>query len=301
VKIHQIVLPAGALLLVLAASAQAQTNIVVRSDSDCPSAQAVSQALWAIRPDDEWPPLVASIQSASDRIEVVLGVDADNKREIAPTGSCADRATGAALVIAIWSGKLPSHATGAPTLTVATPMQSLTAAGRSDSVTEFGLSGFSSVVGGYAPGIQAEVGRFRHERGWGVRAVAAYQGARSIAVDAGDTRYERAQLGVLLVLRWTAARLFASGDLGLLGTMTWAHGEGYSRNASAHGQNVGLGLDGRMGIRLGKFRLWVSLQGCRWASKETVRVEPLLTGAPTTAALPAWDAHLGLGASMAFQ
>lgn len=300
-KIHLIALPAGALLLVLASSAQAQTNVVVRSDSDCPSAQAVSQALWAIRSDDEWPPLLASIQSVNDQVEVVLGPNANNKREIAPAGSCADRATGAALVIAIWSGELPSHATGAPTLTVTAPIPPLTATGKSDSMTEVGLSGFSSVVGGYAPGIQAEVGRFRHESGWGVRAVAAYQGARSIAVDAGDTRYERAQLGALLVLRWTATRLFASGDLGLLGTMTWAHGEGYSRNASAHGENVGLGLDGRTGIRLGKFRLWISLQGCRWASKETVRVDPLVTGSPTTATLSAWDAHFGLGASMALQ
>jgi hypothetical protein len=296
-------LPLAAFVWMVAASpaVRAENHVVVTSDGDCPSGPAVTQALWAFRPDGEWPALRATLRATNDQVEVVLGEDPDNKREIAATGDCADRANQVALVIAIWSGELPSRVTGAPTLTVAAPMPAPAPVVKPDTATEIGLQGFSSVVGGNAPGLQAELGRFHRGRRWGVRAVAAYQGARSLRVDIGETQYQRAQLGAFLVLRWTGARLFTSGELGILGALTWAHGDGYSQDQSAYGANVGLSLDGRVGLALRRFRLWAALQGCRWANKEIVRVDPLIVGAPTTSTLPAWDARLGLGASVAFE
>src|ERR1017187_9722927 len=54
---------AVALPLVVASSpVKAETNLVVRSSGDCPSARVVSEALWAARPDQEWPPLTASVE-----------------------------------------------------------------------------------------------------------------------------------------------------------------------------------------------------------------------------------------------
>lgn len=289
-----------ALLTPSTAGAQAQPHLVIRSDGGCPSAEAVTAALHAIRADDEWPPLLATVHVAEDRVQILLGQDLRNQREIGAAGDCNDRANAVALVIAIWSGELPARATGAPTLTVATPAPVPSPVTKAPTVTEVGLSTFSSLVGGLAPGAQAEVTRLWPGSRWGARAVAAYQSARSVRVDIGETRYQRVQLGVFLVLQWTHAALFLNGDLGVLGAFTAAQGKGYSQDQSAQGTNAALAIDGRVGFRLGRIRLWSELQGFRWASKETVRVDPLATGPATTATLPAWDARVGLGAGVAF-
>jgi hypothetical protein len=288
------------MLAAASATAHAEPNLVVRSDGDCPSGQAVAEALWAIRPDSEWPPLLATIHVTEIGVQVALGEDPANRREIAAPADCADRVNRVAVVIAVWSGELPAHATGAPSLTIAAPAPVLAPVARPAMVTEVGLSGFYSVVGGYAPGVQVELARLRRQSWWGARAVAAYQSTRSVRVDIGDSRYERAQLGAFLVLRWTGARLFLSGDAGALGAFTRAHGEGYSQNQSAYAGNAAVAVDGRAGLRLGTFRVWADLQACRWASQQTLRIDPVITGPSTTSTLPAWDAHLGLGASVAF-
>ncbi len=135
---------------------------------------------------------------------------------------------------------------------------------------------------------------------WGARAIAAYQSARSVRVDIGETRYQRAQLGAFFVSQWNGSRMFLVGDAGALGAFTWAQGQGYSRNQSASGVNAALAVDGRVGIRVGRLRVWAELQGCRWLSRETVRVDSLTSGPATTSTLPGWDARAGLGAGVAF-
>lgn len=290
-----------ALLAPPCTAAQAQPHLVIRSDGDCPSAEAVTAALYTIRTDDAWSPLQATVHVAEDRIQITVGQDSRNPREISAAGDCGDRANGVALVIAVWSGGMPVHATGAPTFTVATPAPAPSTTTRPRALTELGLSMFSSLVGGLAPGAQVEVNRLGPAGRWGARAVAAYQSARSVRVDIGETRYQRAQLGVFLVRQWMGEALFLNGDLGVLGAFTWAQGQGYSQDQSAHGTNVALAIDGRLGFHVGRVRVWSELQGFRWASKETVRVEPLTPGPATTSTLSTWDARLGLGAGVAFQ
>ncbi len=280
-----------------------ETNLVVHSDSDCPSGQAVAEALWAIRPDSEWPALTATIHMVEDRVQVTLGEDRNHRREIAVPADCADRANRVALVIAVWSGELPAHAAGAPTLSVAVPAPKPAPTPRpkkSAMVTELGLAGFYSAVGGWVPGGKVELGRFRRDGWWGLRAFGAYQSAKSLRVDIGDSPYDRTLLGAAMVLRWDRPRLFLSSDWGLVGALTRAQGNGYSQNQSASGLNAGLAADGRVGLRLGASRVWAEARLYRWLRKETIQVDPVVTGASTTSTLPAWDAHLGIGASMAF-
>ena len=296
----------AALTWVVAASsaAEAETNLVLRGDGDCPSGQAVAEALWAIRPDSEWPALTATIHVLEDRIQVTLGEDQEHPREISLPADCADRANRVALVIAVWSGELPAHATGAPTLSVAVPAPLPARAAmpprKSAMVTELGLSGFYSTVGGWAPGGGVELGWLRRDGWWGLRAWGAHQSAKSLRVDIGDSPYDRTLLGAALVLRWERPRLFLSSDWGLVGAVTRAHGDGYSQNQSASGLNAGLAADGRVGLRLGPCRVWADVRLYRWLAKETVQVESLSAGPASTSTLPTWDAHLGAGASVVF-
>lgn len=305
-KRHIRALVAAIPFVIVANPANAETsrerNLVVHSEGDCPSGQAVTEALWAIRPDRDWPALTATIHVLKDLIQVTLGEDQNHPREIPLPADCTDRANRVALVIAVWSGELPAHATGAPTLSVAVPAPAPAPMPpkKSAMVTELGLSGFYSMVGGWALGGSVELGWLRRDSWWGLRARVAYQSTKSLRVDIGDSQYDRTLLGAAMVLQWNRRRVFLSSDWGLVGSLTRAHGDGYSQNQSASGLNVGLAAGGRVGLRLGPYRIWADLSLYRWLGKETIRVDPLLAGPSSTSTLPAWDAHLGLGVSMVF-
>jgi hypothetical protein len=277
-----------------------ETNLVVRSNSDCPSGQAVSEALWVIRPDNEWPALTATIEVIEDHVQVTLGDDLKHRREVPVPADCADRANRVALVIAVWSGALPAQATAAPQLSVAVPVPVLVPVKKSAMVSELGIAGLYSTVGGWVPGAGVEFGWLRRDGWWGLRAWGAYQSAKSLRVDIGDSPYERMLLGAAMVLRWERPWLFLSSDWGMAGAYTRAHGDGYSQNQSASGLNIGLAADGRVGLRLGSYRIWADARLYRWLAKETVRVDPLVAGTSSTSTLPTWDAHLGVGAGVVF-
>ena len=166
--------------------------------------------------------------------------------------------------------------------------------------SELGISGLYSTVGGWVPGGSVEFGWLRRDGWWGLRAWGAHQAAKSLRVDIGDSPYDRTLLGAALVLRWERPRIFLSSDWGLAGALTRAHGDGYSQNQSASGLNVGLAADGRVGLRLGRCRVWADVRLYRWLAKETVQVDPLPAGPSSTSTLPTWDAHLGLGAGVVF-
>ena len=107
-------------------------------------------------------------------------------------------------------------------------------------------------------------------------------------------------MGAALVLRRDRRRIFFSTDCGFWGAFTRAHGDGYSQNESASGLNLGLALGGRVGLRLGVFRIWTDALVSRWLAKETIRVDPLSAGPSTISTLPSWDVQLGLGGGVEF-
>lgn len=291
-------------LMVASSPVKAETNLVVRSSGDCPSARVVSEALWAARPDQEWPPLTASVEVVENRIRVSLGEDQAVWREVPAPADCADRANRAALVIAAWSEELPAQTASTPSLSVAVPaplpVQAVVAK-HSAAVFELGFSGFYSMVGGSVPGGRIELAWLRREGWWGLRAGASYQSTKSLYVDIGRTQYDRTLLGAALVLQWNRPRFFLSSDWGLAGVLVRVHGDGYSQNESASGLNVALDAEGRVGLRLRSVRIWADAVLYRWLGKETIRVDPLSTGlSSTAAALPRWDVHLGLGAGVRF-
>lgn len=284
---------------ILADRAEAQTNVVVQSEDDCPSSQAVREALWAIRPDRQWPALVASIRVIDERVRISLGQDETRWRDVPAPADCEERAHRAALVIAVWSAELPAQTIGAPHLSVAIPAP-LPATKKWSMAIELGAAGFYGMVGGVTPGAAVEMGILRRDAWWGVRAALAYQSSRSMRVDIGASNHDRTMLGARLMLRRDRQRSFLSGDLGLVGAFTRAYGDGYSKNESASALNIGPTANGRVGVRWGRFRLWAETSVCRWLAKETFRVDPLFAGSSTTATLPSWDVNLGLGSGITF-
>ena len=302
-RMRACILTAALLGLMVASPARAETNLVVRSAGDCPSAEAVSASLWAIRPDREWPALTAAIEVVDDRLRVSLGADPTVWREVPAPAACDDRVSRAALVIAAWSGELPAQAASAPTLAVAVPAplpSPPVAAKPSAAVFELGGAGFYSTVGGSALGARVELAGLRRDGWWGIRTIAAYQSTKSNHVDIGMTDYSRTLLGAALVLQWSRRYLYLSSDWGVTGALTRARGNGYSQNDSASGLNVGLDAEARLGLRLHAFRIWVDGTVYRWLGKQTIRIDPIVSGSSTLATLPSWDVHVGLGAGVLF-
>jgi len=290
-------------LMVFSRPAIAEPNLVVQSAGDCPSARVVSEALWSARPDQEWPPLSATIEIVENRIRVRLGEDQTVWREVPAPADCADRANRAALVIAAWSEVLPAQMASAPSLTVAVPAPvkiKAIVAKHPTTIFELGSSGFYSLVGGSVPGGGIELAWLPREGWWGLRTSVSYQSTKSLHVDIGRARYDRTLLGTTLVLQWNRRRYFLSSDWGLVGDLVRVHGAGYTQNGSASGVNVALDAEARVGVRLGAFRLWADLGFYRWLGKETIRVDPLSAGLSSSATLPRWDVHPGLGAGVSF-
>ena len=302
----------AAISLVVAASslAQAATNLVVHSDSDCPSGQAVTEALWAIRPDHEWPALTATIQVSDDRLQVVLGEDRSNQREIPAPADCAERATRVALVIAVWSGELPAQTSGAPSLSVAVPVPALTVAPpapvpvpaqKSPTVFELDAAAFYSPLWGQAPGAWLGFGRTPRDGGFGVRVLGAYQSASTLAIEGGTNQVRRFLVGAALTYHLQLPRAFASGDGGLVGTLTHAQGAGYDTNRADDTTNFGGVVDLRAGLRFGRFRLWWNARVLRLVHAETMKVQSITPSVANSVALNAWDAQVGMGLGFRFE
>jgi hypothetical protein len=294
--------------------ARAEVNLSVRSNGDCPSVQAVQEALSSIRTVDDWPALSATVDVVADGAEVALGDSPGHRRTIPLPDDCAERANRVALVIAVWAGALPSDAPTSPMPAVPAPipeprlvLSSATPsapAAKTSVFTEVGISGFYATVGGWVPGARVEVGRLPRAGHWGLRASVAHHTPRSLRVDIGNSQYDRTSVSGALVLQWNGPRVFVSSDWGVIGAFTRAHGDGYSENAASSGQNVGIQIDGRAGVRVSKVRIWAALGLCRWALKENIRVDRVSVGPsngpPTSYSLPSWDAQLGLGTSLLF-
>jgi hypothetical protein len=92
------------------------------SDSNCPSAEAVREALVDLRPAGQWPALSVAIHATSQMLVVEIGSQKTNSRQLTVGPDCAARASAVALVIYTWTGDLPIEAEGTPILQPTAPI-----------------------------------------------------------------------------------------------------------------------------------------------------------------------------------
>jgi len=276
-------------------TALAQPNLVVRGDASCPSVAMILAALPAARPEGEWPEQKVAVDVADDRLSITLGEAPAARREIPADGDCSVRAESVAVVLAAWAGELGARPTDSPVLTVAIPAPVLTPVKRPSHVLELDGGAFYSPLWGHAPGGWLGVGRTPREGGVGVRLTGAYQSARDVALEGGTNQVLRFLVGAALTYQIQRTHVFASGDVGLVGTLTRAQGTGYEPNQAASTANFGGVADLRGGFRLGRFSLWLNARGLRLAHAETVKIKSTSPGVADTATLSAWDVQLGVG------
>ena len=281
--------------------ARAQPTVVVHGDATCPSADMIRAALPAARPDGEWPEQTVTVEVADDRLSLILGEAPAVRREIPADADCSVRAESAAVVIAAWAGDLGARPTDSPVLAVASPAPVLTPVKKPGYVIELDGAAFYSPLWGHAPGAWLGVGRTPRDGGVGVRVLGAYQSARDVALEGGTNQILRFLVGAALTYQLQRTHVFASGDVGLVGTLTHARGAGYEPNQSGFTTNFGGVADLRGGLRLGRFSLWLNARGLRLVRAETVKVQSTSPGIADRAALNAWDVQLGVGLGVRFE
>lgn len=281
--------------------AYAQPTVVVRGDATCPSADMILAALPAVRPDGEWSGQTVTVEVADDRLSLSLGEAPAARREIPADADCAVRAASIAVVIAAWSGELGARPTDSPMLTAASPAPVIAPAKKPSHVIELDGAAFYSPLWGHAPGAWLGVGRTPRNGGVGARVLGAYQSARDVTLEGGTNQVLRFMVGAAVTYQLQRTHVFASGDLGLVGTLTRAQGTGYEPNQSGSAANFGGVADLRGGFRLGRSRLWLNTRLLRLVHSETVKVQSTSPGVADSATLTAWDVQLGVGFGFRFE
>jgi len=144
----------------------ADGDLVIVSDSDCPSGEAVRDALLALRPAGEWPALSVAIREFPQMLVIEIGSQKTNPRQLAVGPDCATRAAAVALVITAWTGDLPVEAAGTPVLQPPAvvvqppgmkPEEVIRKTGARH--TEIGAGLLAATADGIVPGIRLEFGR----------------------------------------------------------------------------------------------------------------------------------------------
>lgn len=281
--------------------AHAQPTVVVRGDDTCPSLDMIRAALPTSWPDGEWSGQTVTVEVADNRLSLSLGEGTAARREIPADADCAVRAASIAVVIAAWSGELGARPTDSPMLTVASPAPVLTRAKQPGHVIELDGAAFYSPLWGHAPGAWLGVGRTPRNGGVGARVFGAYQSARDLMLEGGTNQVLRFMVGAAVTYQLQRTHVFASGDLGLVGTLTRAQGTGYEPNQSGSAANFGGVADIRGGFRLGRARLWLNTRLLRLVHSETVKVQSTSPGVADSAILTAWDVQLGVGLGFRFE
>jgi hypothetical protein len=290
-----------------ATSVRAQPMVTVLGDATCPSADMIRAALPAARPVGDLSGQKVAVEVTGERLSLLLGEAPGVRREIPADPACSVRAESVAVVIAAWSGELGARPADSPVLTMAapapvlTPVQKPVQKAAPAGLYELEGSAFYSPLWGHAPGGALGLGRMSHDGGFGGRLLGAYQSARDIALEGGTNQILRLLVGAALTYRVQRTHVFASGDVGLVGTYTRAQGTGYEPNQTSSTTNFGALADLRGGLRFGRFSLWLSGRGLRLAHTETVKVQSTSPGVADSSTLTAWDLQLGVGLGVRFE
>lgn len=204
-------------------------------------------------------------------------------------------------MIAAWAGATPSLPTDAPVLTIAQRAPAPAPEVKSRHVVEMDVGSFYSPAWGHAAGAWFGVGRAPRDGGFGARVLGAYQAARDVALDGGSNQIQRYFVGAALTYHVQRSHVFASGDVGLIGSFTRAQGSGYAVNDTQSVTNFGGVVDGRGGFHWGRTRLWLNARALRMAHEEIVKVHSTSPGVGDSETLNPWDVQFGAGVGFRFE
>jgi hypothetical protein len=284
-------------------------------ETDCPSRDDVARELARLAPvapaagETDAPKTSAEIQRGPGGLSITLrGPDGDllARRTVAISGSCAELATAAAVVITAWQGDLrPDLGPGLPEVPIAPqPGPAPTVIRRADVAAaasarpfEVGAAFLGSAVGrDLAPGLQVDAQAGRSGSGLGLRIAATVVGAHAIAVGAppGQSQWSRVGLGLGVRDRFWLGDLAIDARLGAVAGVVRVEGTGFNQNYTTYGFDPGLDAGIRVGPGTGRLAPFLEIGAAAWSGKSAV----VLAGMAAERTIPRFE--LGAAAGIRF-
>jgi hypothetical protein len=293
------------------------TRVQVQGTSRCPTASEVAAILPELLPPTEASsPDIAWIEAAGLDLQIELrslSGDVLFSRRLTSSGTCADLATIAAVVIASWTAERnpgisllqpgvlappKPRAPSPPAAPAAPPSSKVLAPAPQRRPREFDSSvGIGSSVNsaGFVGAARVEAGM--RGRRLGLRAGFAAETARSATIETGTVSWRRygLSLGPTLALVDRRVRLDVRAEI--FAGLTTVAGHGFEPNHQSSAVAPGLALALRLGAATGWIRPWVEVGGQYWLASQEIAItrqqQPNLRGS-----LPSSEGRLFAGISV---
>jgi hypothetical protein len=294
--------------------------------TDCPSRAEVSSELDRLagpgtgdsppRPS-LGPPLSADLTPSDQGLAISLRNQTGEllaQRTLAGSGSCADLAAAAAVIIATWQGEMRADlgpelpSSPGPRRTRSTPEPSSVAATitasppsppvppMSERPWEVGAAVLGAHAGDVSAGAVIDVQVGRAGSSLGGRAALLVEGSHAVALgpEPGRARWSRAALDAGLKERvWLGALAF-DVRAQIEAAVIRLQGDGFSTNYDQTGVEVGVGLGGRLAWPQGRFAPFVGFDAWTWPGRQAV----IASGTGFEASLPRFELQVSAGVSL---
>ena len=279
-------------VLAFALAAANAPSVQVQGTSRCPTASEVAAILPELLPATEASaPDVAWIEAAGLDLQIELRSltgEVLSSRRLTSSGTCADLATIAAVVIASWTAErnpgisLLQPGVLAPPKPMAPPPPSAPATQTSSKQLLPAAQGrtreFDSSVGlGSSVNSAGLVGAARVEAGmrgrrFGLRAGFAAETARSATIETGTVSWRRYGLSLGPTLTLIERRVRLDARVEIFAGFTTVAGHGFEPDHQSIALAPGLALALRLGAATGWIRPWIEVGGQSWLASQEIAI-----------------------------
>jgi hypothetical protein len=281
----------------------AEPTMTLQSDTACPSAEAVGDALVELGVGERGQAASAKVRATTSGLVIELGWPEGRQsqyRTLTVEEDCTARARAAAIVVAAWLGSLPTTTLSAPAAQPASaPIIAKPAAGETPPKARRWLLGLGFGVGAsgdfdVAPSLAIEATRRLSGR-LGLAIAAGAAGPRQRTVGPGTSHFVRSSMALMGRIFMPAGAVRADFDVGVAGGLTVAWGSDYPNNDSQHAFDFGPVGGIRVVVGSGHLRPWLGARFMYWVRSQRLHYEDLPTGNASETTVSHFEGSLALG------
>jgi hypothetical protein len=284
----------------------------VSSNSDCPSAEAVSGHLLGLLPAGGPENAAARVRNDGQAMRIDLSAPGEEtqQRSLGAAGDCNARAELAAYVIAAWLDAMPVGTLKAPgipprerqplessgSVHLFDPEEPLSISTRT--VLGAGVLGESDTLGTAAGGLLLiGMPSLIEQTGWLFEASLA--SSRQLSVGQGTATFRRPTFTLALTYDFYRTRWAIRGRLGGSLGVLMVSGSGYAPNNSTTSVMWGLNAGLALARRWHQHECWLGVDTTGWPQSRRVLTRVSNSGTVLAKELPSWDLRFVLGYSFA--